>query len=66
MYSSLNMKIKAVLWQEDGVWCASVPALPGCHTWGESYDQLLDMLDAAIQGWLEVANQQAELNLRSS
>ncbi|WP_431356807.1 type II toxin-antitoxin system HicB family antitoxin [Komarekiella delphini-convector] len=28
------MKIKAVIWQEDGVWCGSVPALPGCHTWG--------------------------------
>ncbi|MGL4880176.1 MAG: type II toxin-antitoxin system HicB family antitoxin, partial [Waterburya sp.] len=25
------MKIKAIIWQEDGVWCASVPALPGCH-----------------------------------
>ncbi|MEG3435610.1 hypothetical protein V0288_00625 [Pannus brasiliensis CCIBt3594] len=23
------MKIKAVIWQEDGVWCGSVPALPG-------------------------------------
>jgi predicted RNase H-like HicB family nuclease len=55
------MKIKAVIWQEDGVWCASVPALPGCHTWGESYEQLLEMLGDAIQGWLEVASQQEEL-----
>jgi predicted RNase H-like HicB family nuclease len=30
------MKIKAVIWQEEGVWCGSVPALPGCHTWGAS------------------------------
>lgn len=55
------MKIKAIIWQEDGVWCGSVPALPGCHTWGESYEQLLEMLEDAVQGWLEVASQQNEL-----
>jgi len=51
------MKIKAIIWQEDDIWCASVPALPGCHTWGENYEQLLEMLENAIQGWLEVAGQ---------
>jgi HicB_like antitoxin of bacterial toxin-antitoxin system len=30
------------------------PALPGCHTWGESREQLLEMLQDAIQGWIEV------------
>ncbi|MEB3312212.1 MAG: type II toxin-antitoxin system HicB family antitoxin [Snowella sp.] len=35
------MKVKALIWQEDGGWCGSVPALPGCHTWGETYEQLL-------------------------
>lgn len=55
------MKIKAVIWQEDGVWCGSVPALPGCHTWGESYEQLLEMLKDAVEGWLEVASQQEEI-----
>ncbi len=48
------MKIKVVIWQEDDVWCGSVPALPGCHTWGNSYEHLLEMLEDAIQGWLEV------------
>lgn len=33
-----------------------VPALPGCHTWGESYEQLLEILADAIQAWLEVVN----------
>ena len=49
------MKIKAVIWQEEDVWCGSVPALPGCHTWGDSYDHLLLMLEEAVEGWLEVA-----------
>jgi predicted RNase H-like HicB family nuclease len=48
------MKIKAIVWQEEGVWCGSVPALPGCHTWGENYEHLLLMLKEAVQGWLEV------------
>ncbi|MGL5834325.1 MAG: type II toxin-antitoxin system HicB family antitoxin [Waterburya sp.] len=55
------MKIKAIIWQEDSVWCASVPALPGCHTWGETYEQLLEMLEDAVQGWLEVATEIEEI-----
>lgn len=55
------MKIKAVIWQEDSMWSASVPALPGCPTWGESYEQLLEMLKGAVQGWLEVASEQEEI-----
>lgn len=50
------MKIKVVIRKEDDVWCGSVPALPGCHTWGNSYEHLLEMLEDAIKGWLEVAN----------
>ncbi len=56
------MKIKAVIWQEDGVWCGSVPALPGCHTWADSYEHLLEMLQDAIQGWLEVGLTEEDLN----
>lgn len=54
------MKIKAIIWQEDGVWCGSVPALPGCHTWGESYEHLLEMLEEAIQAWIEVATERED------
>ena len=52
------MKIKAIVWQEEDIWCGSVPALPGCHTWAENYEQLLEMLGDAIEGWLEVASEQ--------
>ena len=55
------MKIKAIIWQEDSLWCGSVPALPSCHTWGESYELLLEMLVDAVQGWVEVPSQQNEL-----
>lgn len=56
------MKIKAVIWQEDNVWCGSVPALPGCHTWGDSYEHLLLMLEEAVEGWLEVAGDREVLS----
>ncbi len=55
------MKIKAIIWQEDDMWCGSVPALPGCHTWASSYEELLEMLADAVQGWLEVASEQQEV-----
>ncbi|MEH2048197.1 type II toxin-antitoxin system HicB family antitoxin [Nostoc sp.] len=42
------------------MWCASVPALPGCHTWGDSYEHLLEMLQDSIQVCLEVASQRED------
>jgi predicted RNase H-like HicB family nuclease len=50
------MNLKVIVWQEEDVWCASVPALPGCHTWAESHDELMVMVKEAVEGWLEVAN----------
>ena len=47
-----------MIWQEDDIWCGSVPALPGCHTWDCSYEHLLTILEDAIKGWLEVAGDQ--------
>ncbi|MEM8777822.1 MAG: type II toxin-antitoxin system HicB family antitoxin [Cyanobacteria bacterium P01_G01_bin.49] len=56
------MKVKVIIWQEDGVWCGSVPALPGCHTWGETYEHLIEMLKEAIEVWLDVANEKASID----
>ncbi len=33
---------------EDGVYVASCPALPGCHTQGDTYDEALTNLKDAI------------------
>ncbi len=51
------MNLKVIVWQEEDVWCANVPALPGCHTWAESYDEVMAMVKEAVEGWLEVANE---------
>ncbi|MEA5579619.1 type II toxin-antitoxin system HicB family antitoxin [Anabaena sp. UHCC 0451] len=52
------MKIKAVIYpaEEGGYW-AEVPALPGCITEGDTMEELINNLQDAIQGWLEVANE---------
>lgn len=38
---------------EDGVYIASVPALRGCHTAGDTEDEALAMARDAIQLYLE-------------
>ncbi|MEB3250253.1 MAG: type II toxin-antitoxin system HicB family antitoxin [Merismopediaceae bacterium] len=52
------MKIKAIIHpaEEGGYW-AEVPALAGCITEGDSMDEVINNLQDAIQGWLEVANE---------
>lgn len=46
------MKIKVVL-HEGGFW-AEVPAIPGCATQGDTFEELLANLYEAIEGCLSV------------
>ena len=52
------MKIKAVIHTvpeaEGGGYWAEVPALPGCLTQGETYDELLRNIHEAVEGWLSI------------
>ena len=49
------MKIKAVVHEaEEGGFWAEVPAIPGCSTQGETYEELLKNLQEAIEGCLSV------------
>ncbi|VXD11554.1 type II toxin-antitoxin system HicB family antitoxin [Planktothrix paucivesiculata] len=52
------MNIKAIVHEaEDGGYWAEVTALPGCVTQGETWEEVMENLQEAIEGWLEVANQ---------
>lgn len=42
---------------EDGVFVASVPALPGCHTQGDTYEEAVKNIKEAIILCLEVAKE---------
>ena len=49
------MKIKVVVHEaEEGGFWAEVPAIPGCVTQGETYDELMRNLHEAIEGCLSV------------
>ena len=52
------MNIKAIVHEaEEGGFWAEVPALPGCVTQGETWEEVMENLQEAIQAWLEVANE---------
>jgi predicted RNase H-like HicB family nuclease len=40
-----------------GGYSASIPSLPGCHTQGETLDEIRTNLREAAEGWLAVAHE---------
>ena len=49
------MKLKVVIHEaEEGGYWAEVPAIPGCATQGESFEELLNNLYEAVEGCLSV------------
>ncbi|HEX8148007.1 MAG TPA: type II toxin-antitoxin system HicB family antitoxin [Pyrinomonadaceae bacterium] len=49
------MKIKVVVHEaEEGGYWAEVPAIPGCATQGETFEELLRNLYEAVEGCLSV------------
>ncbi len=49
------MKIKVVVHEaEEGGFWAEVPAIPGCVTQGETFEELLQNLYEAVEGCLSV------------
>ncbi|MDY0245574.1 type II toxin-antitoxin system HicB family antitoxin [Methanosarcina mazei] len=45
---------------EDGIYIASVPELPGCHTQAETLDELNRRIKEAIELYFEVENEGGE------
>jgi predicted RNase H-like HicB family nuclease len=49
------MKVKVVIHEaEEGGFWAQVPAIPGCATQGETFEELLKNLYEAVEGCLSV------------
>ena len=49
------MKLKIIVHEaEEGGYWAEVPALPGCATQGDSFEELLQNLYEAVEGYLSV------------
>lgn len=56
MAKVLNFRV-IIEQDEDGVFVASVPAIPGCHTQGASYEEVIKNIKEAIELCLEVAKE---------
>lgn len=49
------MKLKVIFHEaEEGGYWAEVPSIPGCATQGETFEELLQNLYDAVEGWLSV------------
>ncbi len=60
-----NLQFKVLIEQdEDGVFVASVPAIPGCHTQGDTYEEAIKGIQEAIELCLEVAKDDKEYKNR--
>ena len=47
------MKLKVIIHEaEEGGFWAEVPALPGCVTEGDTWDELMNNVREAAEGWL--------------
>jgi len=49
------MKLRVIVHEaEEGGYWAEVPAIPGCATQGEMFEELLENLDKAVESCLSV------------
>ncbi len=49
------MKLHVMIEQdESGYYVAEVPALPGCLSQGKTYEEAINNMKEAVEGWLEV------------
>ncbi len=57
------MKLNVVIHQaEEGGYWAEVPAIPGCVTQGETFDQLLKNIYEAVEGCLSIDVEDVEIS----
>ena len=60
------MKLKVIVHEaEEGGFWAEVPAIPGCATQGETFEELLENLYEAIEGCLSVDVQTCDKSAKS-
>ena len=41
--------------EPEGGYTVTVPALPGCISYGETFEKAMEMIKDAIEGWLTLA-----------
>ncbi len=54
------LKYTVIFEPEEGGYVVRVPALPGCVTQGETFEEAVEMIKDAMQGYLEVLKEERE------
>ena len=44
--------------EPEGGYTVTVPSLPGCISYGETFENAMEMIKDAIEGWLSVAREE--------
>ena len=44
--------------ESEGGYTITVPSLPGCISYGETFEKAMEMIKDAIEGWLAVAREE--------
>ena len=44
--------------EPEGGYTITVPALPGCISYGSTFEEAMDMIKDAMEGWLAVAREE--------
>ena len=53
MMKTLKYRIVLKKDPDEGVYIVSVPSLPGCHTFGKTVEEAIEMAKEAIEGYIE-------------
>ena len=55
------MEYRIRLIQSEEGWAVSCPALPGCHSQGNTREEALENIKIAIKEWLEVEAEEGDI-----
>ena len=51
---------RVVIEPDDGRYHAEIPTLPGCYSWGRTYEETMQNINEAVELWLEVKKEAGE------
>jgi predicted RNase H-like HicB family nuclease len=60
MSKTLTYSLSIEFHPDEGGYLAHFPALPGCHTWGSTYEETVKNAEQALVGYLEALQKNGE------
>ena len=56
----MSLPYEVVVKPSEGGFFAKVPDLPGCLTWAHTWEELGEMIEDAMRGWIEIGLEHGE------